>query len=366
MDKMKKTIPPTQAAYQPDRSTTEQVFSMKILAEKAITSADYKVVLLLLDMSKGFDTVRRKDLFDILKEILDDDELHMIKILVEDVKLTVRVGNSLGEKIITNIGVPQGDCLSPILFIIHLAAALKPTLNIGLLKAIRDHDYGKYTISPFIIDQQYADDTGWITSDTERSREIRREVPPKLKEKNLMVNDTKTEEHEVERNGSIEWMKCKYLGSLLDTENDIKRRKTLAHGAFNNLKHIFESKRVTVEVKLRLFRSHVESIFLYNSELWTLTKSLENTVDVFQRNILRKILNTRWPDKIRNEDLYEKKCKVREWSKITKERRLRWYGHLLRLPASTPAKKALENVISRERVKRQRLHLGLLLNCSNY
>ncbi len=35
-------------------------------------------------------------------------------------------------------------------------------------------------------------------------------------------------------------------------------------------------------------------------------------------------------NKIRNEDLYEK-CGVKEWSKIIKERRLRWYGHLLRL-----------------------------------
>eukprot|EP00794_Sanderia_malayensis_P018431 gene18431-biopygen12371 len=184
---------------------------MKILAEKAITSADYKVILLLLDMSKAFDTVRRKDLFDILKEILYDDEVHMIKILVENVKLTVRVGHTFGEKIVTNTGVPQGGCLSPILFIIHLAAALQPTLNIGMPKAIRDHDYGKYTISPFMIDQQYADDTGWITNDAESSREIRREVPPKLKQKNLMVNDTKSEEYEVERNGSTDWMKCKYI-----------------------------------------------------------------------------------------------------------------------------------------------------------
>ncbi len=78
----------------------------------------------------------------------------MIKILVEDVKLRVKVGNNLGNKITTNIGVPQGDCLSPIVFIIHLAAALIQTNNIGEQKAIRDHDYTKYNINPFIINQQ--------------------------------------------------------------------------------------------------------------------------------------------------------------------------------------------------------------------
>ncbi len=87
MEKIKKKIPPTQVTYQQGQSTTEQVCSMKILAEKAIISSNYKIFILLLDMSKVFDTVRRNDLFDVLKEILDKDEIHMIKILIEYVEL---------------------------------------------------------------------------------------------------------------------------------------------------------------------------------------------------------------------------------------------------------------------------------------
>ncbi len=126
-------------------------------------------------------------------------------------------------------------------------------------KAIRDHDYTKYNINPFIINQQYADDIRWITNLIEISRLLRREVPPKLKLKNLLVNDTKTEDHEVEINGDKKWMLCKYLGSILDTENDTKRRMTLALVAFNNLKHIFESRIATLEVKIRLFSSHIQT-----------------------------------------------------------------------------------------------------------
>ena len=46
-DRLKTRIPLDQAAYQDGRSTTEQVFSMKLLAEKAITSSDYKIYFLL-------------------------------------------------------------------------------------------------------------------------------------------------------------------------------------------------------------------------------------------------------------------------------------------------------------------------------
>ncbi len=46
---------------------------------------------------------------------------------------------------------------------------------------------------------------------------------------------------------------------------------------------------------------------MYNSELWTLTKKLENTVDIFQRLLKRKIKNEKGQKKKSlNKDLYEK------------------------------------------------------------
>ena len=83
------------------------------------------------------------------------------------------------------------------------------------------------------------------------------------------MNNSKTEEYEVHREGSDYWHKCKYLGSHLLTESDIKRRKILAQSAYNKLKDVFESKKVSVATKNRLLTSHVQSIFLYNSKLWT-------------------------------------------------------------------------------------------------
>ena len=80
---------------------------MKILAERAIVPENYEIMLLLFDMPKPSDTVRRHELFNILREVLDHDELHMMKILVESVKLKVNIGNELGNGNYTNIGIPK-------------------------------------------------------------------------------------------------------------------------------------------------------------------------------------------------------------------------------------------------------------------
>ena len=49
-------IPKTQEAYQSGGSTTEHIFAIKLLAEIAITSRDLTIYLIMLDVSKAFDT----------------------------------------------------------------------------------------------------------------------------------------------------------------------------------------------------------------------------------------------------------------------------------------------------------------------
>ena len=51
LERMKNYIPLSQAAYEKSRSSTEQLFTIKILAEKSITYENYEIFLLLLDMS---------------------------------------------------------------------------------------------------------------------------------------------------------------------------------------------------------------------------------------------------------------------------------------------------------------------------
>ena len=79
---------------------------------------------------------------------------------------------------------------------------------------------------------------------------------------------------------------------------------------------------------------------MYNSELWTLNKKLENVIDVFQRKLLRLILNRFYPKTISNVALY-KVTKQTAWTSVIKMRRIRWAGHMLRLDPETPCNRAL-------------------------
>ena len=65
-------------------------------------------------MSKAFDKVNRNILLVDLKQIVDEDELHLQKLMLDDVALTVRCGSIKGIPFKTNKGVPQGGCLTPI------------------------------------------------------------------------------------------------------------------------------------------------------------------------------------------------------------------------------------------------------------
>ena len=77
--------------------------------------------MMMIDMSKAFDSANRKTLLEKLKIILCESKMRMMYLLINNAKLKVRVGGSLGEEILTNIGAAQGDCLPALLFIFYLA-----------------------------------------------------------------------------------------------------------------------------------------------------------------------------------------------------------------------------------------------------
>ena len=203
----------------------------------------------------------------------------MIRILL-DVKIAARCGNYKSRFFSSDTGAPQGDRASASQFTFYLAKSLEATIA-NDTPSLEEHStiQSNYPIvSPnyqIDIEQQYADDISKISTSIRAIEKMKDELPVKLAQRGLKIDESKTEEYTIKRaNCDSRWRDCKLLGYLLDTKNDMKRRKVLAINAANKLKNLFLKNDVTIYVKTTLFKSYVTPIFLYNSELWTLTNNM--------------------------------------------------------------------------------------------
>ena len=107
---------------------------------------------------------------------------------------------------------------------------------------------------------------------------------------------------------------------------DFKQRKAQAWNACNKLEKVWKS-NLDRKIKIKIFKACVESILLYGSETWTITKNMEARIDGCYTKLLRRVLNISWRDHITNKEVYDKLPHI---SKIIRQRRLRFAGHCIR------------------------------------
>ena len=116
-----------QVACRKNKSTTERVFATKLIIERTISLTDETIYLLLPDTSKAFVSIQKNTLIEDLKNVLNQDELHLIRVLL-DVKIAAKYGNYKSSFFSTDTGAPQGDCVSASEFTFYLAKSLETTI----------------------------------------------------------------------------------------------------------------------------------------------------------------------------------------------------------------------------------------------
>ena len=108
---------------------------------------------------------------------------------------------------------------------------------------------------------EYADDMSHISSDMRNIEYAKKTPSSELSLWDLIMNEEKTKEFTIKRNGEETWKKCKLLGTLLDTEEDITRRKVITMNVVTLMKEIFFEDK-SIEVKVRSFNCYRSSVFL--------------------------------------------------------------------------------------------------------
>ena len=139
-------------------------------------------------MSRAFDTISRGKLLKILEVDvgLDKDAIRMVEALLRDTNLRVQIDGIKSDWFKTTIGTPQGDCLSPVLFVVYLEAALRSLRSKIGPRSTEDAD----TLLPREI--VYADDTDLISFCKEWLESVLTQIPSEFAKYNLIVNDDKT------------------------------------------------------------------------------------------------------------------------------------------------------------------------------
>ena len=356
-----------QAGFRPGRSTTEQIFNLRILCERYLQH-QLDLFHVFVDFKKTFDRVWHAALWSTMKLYnINANLIKVIENLYSKATSAVYYNGSVREWFRTTAGVRQGCLLSPTLFNIFLERIMTDAL---------EHFEGSVSIGGrTITNLRFADDIDAIagkeeelvklvnyldTASTTYGMEISAE---KTK---LMTNNTKGISLDIRIGGQkLETVQSfKYLGSVVTDEGskqEILSRIAQTIGALTKLKTIWKDKNIALSSEIRLMRSLVISNFLYACETWTLTAELERKDTSYRNEMLSKTFAHLYRDHVTNEEVRNRIRQAigpyEDLLTTVKKRKLRWYGHITR--STGLAKMILQRTVQGGRRKsRQKKEMG--------
>jgi hypothetical protein len=241
----------------------------------------------------------------------------------------------------TLVGVLQGCVLSPLLFCVFLEVVTARALDV--------EEQG-VTISGLCINNmKFADDIALVAESEEVLQTMLKRIDAESHDFGLTISTAKTvvqciPPRERRMTASINGVMLEqttefvYLGGRVTedatSDSDIDRRIGLATGVACSLIKLWRSKDISSRTKVRLYKSLVLSVLLYNSETWTMREALNRKLLVFEMSVLRRIMGVTRRDRCRNEDVRRQLGVNRDVVNEIRHRRLGYFGHVVRMSQS--------------------------------
>ena len=346
-----------QARFRAGRSTTEQIFNLRILCEKYLQHQQ-NLYHVFIDFKKAFDRVWHAALWATMRKYnISANLVRTIEQLYDKATSAVQMNGSIGEWFRTTVGVRQGCLLSPTLFNIFLERIMSD--------ALEEHD-GKVSIGGRnITNLRFADDIDALAEEEQELEALvesldktctRYKMEISAEKTKLMTNSANGIQREINVNGQKlgTVTSFKYLGAVVSDDGskpEILSRIAQATAALTKLKPIWRDNNISLGSKVKLMRSLVISIFLYACESWTLTAELEKRTQAFEMRCYRRLLNISYKDHVTNEEVRRKiQAAIGEYDELltlVKKRKLRWFGHVSR--SSGLAKTILQGTVKGKR-----------------
>ena len=130
-------------------------------------------------------------------------------------------------------------------------------------------------------------------------------------------------DHQLDNVLCFDYLGCRISGDG-DDSADMYQRMNIATARFSSLNHIWKDTRLPQKVKLDLYKKSVCTVFAHGSEAWTLTPPIHRAVNGFNSRCLHRITGRSYR--------LEATEPTFNLVKALKQRRMRWLGHILRMP----------------------------------
>ena len=213
-----KIIAEEQAGFRAGRSTTEQIFNLRILCEKYLQHQQ-DLYHVFIDFKKAFDRVWHAALLATMKECnISTNLIRVIKNLYDKATSAVLFNSSIGDWFRTTAGVRQGCLLSPTLFNIFLERIMTD--------AFEHHEDTVSTEGRTITNLRFADVTDGLAGEEKELAKLVEHLNKastaysmeiSARKVKLMTNNTNGINTEIKVNGQkLETVTSfKYLGSVM-------------------------------------------------------------------------------------------------------------------------------------------------------
>ena len=128
--------------------------------------------------------------------------------------------------------------------------------------------------------------------------------------------------------------KFKYLGSIIEQKADgsyeIRARLGAARSAFRSRTTVWKDHALNKAIKLKILKTTVWPVAVYDCESWTLTAADINRLQVFEMSCYRRMLKISWTEHRTNESVLKEIGTERKILETMKRRKLQYFGHVVR------------------------------------
>ena len=326
-----------QCGFRPGRGTTDQIFTLAGILEKAWEFA-YPVYMCFVDLEKAYDRVPREILWEVLREYgVRGTLLRAIQSLYNQSESCVRVLGSKSDSFPVGVGLRQGCALSPILFVIFMDRISRRSRG-G--EGIR---LGELRVSSLL----FADDVVLMAPSVQDLQLSLDRFAAECTAAGMRISVSKSEAMVLSRkpvvctvqvgNEALPQVKeFKYLGVLFTsegrTEKEISRRIGAAGAVLQSLYRTVVTKReLSQKAKLSVYRAIFAPTLTYGHEVWVMTERIRSRIQAAEMSFLRRVAGVSLRDRVRS-SVTRERLGVEPLLLRLERSQLRWFGHLVRMP----------------------------------